>query len=167
MKKHTGILLSGLLLLAACASRLGGSNNPGTTWAPGAFNSTGEQIYFTAVDGRGNRIPYTGGPDIRGMMMGGYLTCASCHGPNARGGVHVMHMQTMDAPDIRWPALITMDAKDRGLPPGQGSYDLATFRQAVVEGKDPAGDGLSNDMPRWRMDDQDLAELAAYLQSLR
>ena len=39
------------------------------------------------------------------MMTGSFLTCASCHGPEARGGVHVMHMQTMDAPDIRYVAL--------------------------------------------------------------
>jgi mono/diheme cytochrome c family protein len=56
--------------------------------------------------------------------------------------------------------------KDEEARSGQGSYDLALFRQAVVEGRDAAGDPLSNDMPRWKMDDQDLADLADYLQSL-
>jgi cytochrome c oxidase subunit 2 len=166
MKGYVGGLFLVSLFLAACTSPLGGSNRPGTSWAPGSFGSNGEQIYFTSIDERGNQIPYTGGPDLGGMMMGGYLACASCHGPDARGGVHVMHMQTMDAPDIRWSALITMEAEDKGLPPGQGSYDLALFRQAVVEGQDAAGESLSNDMPRWKMDDQDLADLAGYLQSL-
>ena len=34
-------------------------------------------------------------------MMDGYLTCASRHGPEGRGGVHAMHMYVMKAPDIR------------------------------------------------------------------
>ncbi len=40
-----------------------------------------------------------------GGMMGNNLSCASCHGQEATGGVHMMHMQVMDAPDIRWSAL--------------------------------------------------------------
>jgi mono/diheme cytochrome c family protein len=36
----------------------------------------------------------------------------------------------------------------------------------VVEGQHPDGEPLSNDMPRWNMDDQDLDDLADYLQSL-
>jgi hypothetical protein len=166
MKRVIGILLLGSLLLAACTTPLGGSNRPGTAFAPGSFGSNGEQIYFTSIDTSGNRIAYTGGPVMGGMMTGGYLACVSCHGPNARGGVHQMGMETMDAPDIRWPALITMEAQDKGLPAGQGSYDLALFRQAVVDGRDAAGDPLSNDMPRWKMNDQDLSDLAGYLQSL-
>jgi cytochrome c oxidase subunit II len=166
MKRYVSAALLAVLLLSACGSPGGGSNQPGTAWAPGSFGSNGEQIYFTSIDSHGNRIAYTGGPALGGMMMGGYLACASCHGPDGRGGVHVMHMETMDAPDIRWPALAAMAAKDRGLPGGQGNYDLATFRQAVVEGQDAAGQSLDDDMPRWQMDDQDLADLAAYLQLL-
>jgi len=166
MKRYIGVLLLGSLLLAACTTPLGGSSRPGTAWAPGSFSSNGEQIYFASIDERGNQIAYTGGPSMGGMMSGGYLACVSCHGPNARGGVHTMGMQTMDAPDIRWSALAAMEAEEEGLPPGQGSYDLETFRLAVVEGQHPDGDSLSNDMPRWKMDDQDLADLASYLQSL-
>ena len=45
-------------------------------------------------------------------------------------------------------------------------YDLETFRLAVVKGQHPDGDPLKDDMPRWDMDDQDLADLAEFLQSL-
>jgi mono/diheme cytochrome c family protein len=159
--KRYGVVLLLVLLLAACGAR-----RRGTAWAPGSFSSTGEQIYFTAIDGRGDQIAYSGGPDLGGMMMGGYLTCASCHGPDARGGVHVMHMETMDAPDIRWSALAEHEEEEAGGHEGQGGYDLETFRSAVVDGKHPDGESLSEDMPRWKMDDQDLADLAEYLQSL-
>lgn len=69
----------------------------------GAAN--GERIYFTATNEAGERISYRGGPNFGGMMMGSYLTCAACHGPEAGGGTHWMHMQVMDAPDIRYVAL--------------------------------------------------------------
>ena len=75
----------------------------------GVYASNGERIYFTATNDRGKRITYTGGPAFGGMMMGGQLTCASCHGSDGSGGPHFMHMQLMDAPDIRWAALAGPD----------------------------------------------------------
>ncbi|HUV92606.1 MAG TPA: hypothetical protein VMV80_05935 [Anaerolineales bacterium] len=64
-----------------------GSN--GTALGTGAFSSNGERIYFTATSERGIVIDYnTGGPASNGWMMGGggRLTCASCLGPDGRGG---------------------------------------------------------------------------------
>ena len=37
--------------------------------------------------------------------MGSNFACVSCHGEDGRGGQHVMHMDVMDAPDIRIAAL--------------------------------------------------------------
>ena len=52
-------------------------------------------------------------------MMGGKLTCVSCHGPDGKGGEHVMGMmQVMNAPDIRWKTL-------------EDEYSTTTFKQAV------------------------------------
>ena len=132
----------------------------------------GERIYFTSTNDRGDRISYTGGPNFGGMMMGTYLTCAACHGPEARGGEHVMHMQVMNAPDIRYSAL-SGEAEEHsggeGNPEHSGEhegYDLEDFRLAVVEGKHPDGEPLDRDMPRWRMDNQDLADLFAFLKEI-
>lgn len=36
---------------------------------------------------------------------------------------------------------------------------------AVVEGLHPGGEPLNDEMPRWEMSDDDLADLAEYLQS--
>jgi mono/diheme cytochrome c family protein len=100
------------------------------------------------------------------MMMGNRFACASCHRPDARGGLHVMHMETMDAPDIRWSALAAHEEEEEEHQDEHAGYDLETFRQAVVEGQHPDGEPLEDDMPRWNMGDQDLADLAEYLQSL-
>ena len=142
------------LLLAACASRPQPAGSDGTAWGTGAFDSNGERIYFTATSESGAEITYTGGPSSSGWMMGGgggHMACASCHGPDGRGGVHSMGMmQVMDAKDIRWSVL-------------EGEFDTEKFRAAVVEGQDPDGTQLSTDMPRWTISDDDLADLIAYL----
>lgn len=74
-----------------------------------------------------------------------------------------MHMLVMDAPDIQWS---TLAAEAEGGHGESGTYDLATFRQAVVVGEHPGGEPLSDLMPRWQLNDRDLAALAEYLQSL-
>ena len=170
------------LVLSACGYRIvpsdlipdgpwlrgmGRGMHGGTAWGAGSFDSNGEQIYFTAVNQNGDRIEYEGGPS-GGMMMGGYLSCASCHGPDARGGRHVMHMQTMDAPNIRWSQLAS-EAEEEGEHDEhahEGEYDFELFRRAVVEGEHPDGEPLSLDMPRWKISDQDLVDLMEYLMRL-
>jgi len=143
------------LLLAACGSRQQSEGSGGTGWGTGVFRSNGERIYFTATSERGTTVTYVGGPGSNGWMMGGgQMACASCHGPDGRGGVHSMGMmQSMDAKDIRWSAL-------------QNEFDAEKFRLAVTEGQDPDGTQLKTDMPRWNIGDDDLADLIAYLKTL-
>ncbi len=162
------ILLLAGLLVTAC----GNTNRLGTAWGDGAFGSNGERIYFTATSERGTEIDYSGGPNPRGMMMGGRFSCASCHGTDARGGVHMMHMDLMDAPNIRWEALADHggelhegeDETDEAHH-DEGGYDFETFRTAVTEGRHPDGELLSDDMPRWEISEADLRDLTEYLQS--
>ena len=159
MNRKIKMMASGLLvviltlLLAACASRpqwMGG-----TAWRARAFRSNGERIYFTATSERGTAITYTSSPtSSSGMMGGGQLACASCHGPNGQGGKHNMNlMQGMDAKDIRWSAL-------------QSEFDAEKFRLAVTQGQDPNGTQLNTDMPRWKIGNDDLADVIAYLKTL-
>jgi cytochrome c oxidase subunit 2 len=162
MNPKIKLIASGLLavivtlLLAACASRAPSGGASGTAWGTGAFGSNGERIYFTATSERGTAITYASGPASNGWMMGGggRLACASCHGPDGRGGVHSMGMmQEMEAKDIRWSVL-------------QPEFDAEKFRLAVVEGKDPDGTQLKTDMPRWSISNDDLADLIDYLKTL-
>ena len=151
------LIIVSALLLAGCvlSNKLVGSG--GTAWGVGAFGSNGERIYFTSTSERSTEITYAGGPASNGwMMMGrdGRLACASCHGPDGRGGEHSMGMmQVMDAPDIRWSVL-------------EGEFDPEKFRLAVVEGEDPDGTQLNTDMPRWNIGNDDLADLIDYLKTL-
>jgi hypothetical protein len=127
----------------------------GTAWGVGAFRSNGERIYFTVTSERGTEISYAGGPASGGWMMGGgQLACASCHGTDGRGGKHSMGMMNvMDAKDIRWSVL-----KDE--------FDVAKFTLAVTKGQDPDGTQLSQDMPRWSIGTDDMADLIAFLKTL-
>jgi mono/diheme cytochrome c family protein len=151
--------------LAACQPAGPGGAMPTSTQSLPTAEKNGARIYFTAASDRGTAITYTGGPDIGGGMMGGagqWLTCASCHGPEGRGGIHTMHMRLMKAPDIRYAALAAMpELKGRQRP-----YDLEDFRKTVENGRHPDGEELDRDMPRWQMSDADLSDLFAFLKSL-
>jgi mono/diheme cytochrome c family protein len=103
-------------------------------------------------------------------MMGGKLACVSCHGTDARGGKHRMHMEIMNAPDIRWSALSTDHHEDHEFTEEHNEHDrytLEDFRNAVEKGEHPDGDELNKDMPRWTMSDKDLHDLVDYLKSVQ
>lgn len=128
--------------------------------------TAGKLIYFTAT-GADGPIRYRGGPAFGGMM-GGSLTCASCHGADGRGGVHLMHMRMMDAPDIRWSTLSSGQHGDHDNEQdgAAAAYDAEAFMRAVRDGQAPDGETLSSDMPRWEISEQDLENLIAFLQTL-
>ncbi len=180
MRKFVLVIIS--IFLTGCGYRLvpadlipdtgwfrgmGRGMHNGTAWGTGSFDSNGEQIYFTGANDSGGRITYEKGP-VEGMMMGGYLACASCHGPDARGGRHVMHMQVMDAPDIRWSNLVSEEEAEHSDDEHEhgSEYSFELFRQAVVNGEHPDGEPLFEDMPRWNISDKDLADLMKYLMSI-
>ncbi len=48
---------------------------------------------------------------------------------------------------------------------GHDGYDDHTLRRAIRQGIDPAGEPLDDLMPRWRMSEQDLDDLIAFLKS--
>jgi cytochrome c oxidase subunit 2 len=144
-----------IVVLSGCSWIDRFNSSQGTSWGYGVFTSNGERIYFTSTSENGTELSYTSGPSSTGwMMMGGRLACASCHGPDGRGGVHSMGMmEVMEAPDIRWLTL-------------QDEFSDDSFRLAVEEGQDPDGSIMSMDMPRWKMSDQDLSDLLSFLKSL-
>jgi len=175
IRSRTPIALLALAALAASQPAASAEAMPASAQQLEAAAKSGARIYYTAVSDRGTPIRYTGGPDLGAGMMGGammggammggtgpWLTCASCHGPQARGGVHVMHMRAMYAPDIRFGALANMaEMKGRAH-----AYDLDDFRKSIEKGRHPDGDELNADMPRWQMSDADMSDLFAFLKSL-
>ena len=155
-----GVLVGGLAAIVAGIALMAVSSG-----SAGRLDSNGERIYFTGRNQDGERIAYRGG-STSGMMMAGGVACASCHGGNAQGGRHRMHMFVMDAPDIRWSILVAEAEEERGHTGEGGTYDLAAFRRAVVDGQHPGGEPLSDLMPRWKLSDRDLEALATFLKSL-
>ncbi len=75
----------------------------------------------------------------------------------------MMGMQVMNAPGIAYPSLVAMAQQTTG----KSSYTLDNFRNAVIQGTDVDGSRLSQEMPRWHMSDQDLADLFAFLKTLQ
>lgn len=156
-----------LLLFAAagCHPTQQQNSMPASASALDGPAGNGARIYFTGSSERGTAVTSTSATNVGGGMMGGYsqwLTCASCHGPEGRGGTHVMHMRVMTAPDIRFVALRTMpEMKGRQRP-----YDVDDFRNTVEKGRHPDGEEVKADMPRWKLSEADLADLFAFLKTL-
>lgn len=146
------------LLLAACTPTFLGGRRLG----PGSrYSTNGEQIYLTATSQRGTPITSDSGTIGLGMMGNGTIACATCHGPDGKGGQVRVMMVSFDAPDIRYKTLTsTSMAEDH--PP----YTDETIKRAITEGVDPAGQPLKPPMPRWKMSAEDLDDLLAYLKSL-
>ena len=99
-------------------------------------------------------------------MMRGMFSCASCHGPDSRGRQFFMHMSIIEAPDIRWSALAGENGDGHDDGDEHGEYNLDVFRQAITFGRHPDGEFLNLFMPRWLIGNQDLADLAEYLQDV-
>ncbi|NIO70795.1 MAG: c-type cytochrome [Anaerolineae bacterium] len=130
---------------------------------PQGYASNGETIYFTGVNDRGQRIPFTGGPMWLSMHGGG---CASCHGPDGRGGAPVM-MGTEIPLDIRYHHLIEEEHEEEHEegevhPP----YTDETIKRAITEGVEPDGEPMDLTMPRWQMSERDLDDLLEFLKTL-
>lgn len=165
-------VLVGLVLVAACFALflggLGWRQMVGPMWAPfglfpGRFESNGARIYFTGTSESGRPII----AEMAGMRMvrPGMMTCATCHGPDGRGGtVRMMMMGTFVAPDIRYKTL-TEGEHGEGHAPGP-PYTDETIKRAITQGIDSAGEPLDWRMPRWRMSEQDLNDLLEFLKTL-
>ena len=89
--------------------------------------------------------------------------------PMDGGAIHTMHMDVMDAPDIRYSALSRLEDEhggDESHADEHSSYDLDSFRLAVVGGVHPDGAPLGQEMPRWNLSGQDLVDLYEFLKTL-
>jgi len=86
------------------------------------------------------------------------FACGTCHGPDGRG----VSEGTVEPSDIRWSKLQEVLLTGRKRP----RYDEARLARAIREGVDSAGNPLSPMMPHFRMADEDLSDLLAYLKRL-
>lgn len=157
-----GAVLVGLVLVL-CAASLSGAflitRSTAGPLPPQQYVSNGQLIYFTGFNERGERIPFEGGP-MWLYRHGG--SCASCHGADGRGGAPVM-MGTDVPGDIRYHHLLEEEHEEEEEHP---PYTDELIKRAITLGINPAGEPLDPTMPRWRMSDDDLDDLLAFLKTL-
>jgi cytochrome oxidase Cu insertion factor (SCO1/SenC/PrrC family)/mono/diheme cytochrome c family protein len=87
------------------------------------------------------------------------LACGSCHGVEGRG----VPEGSVEPADIRAASLANYLVTPARRRP---RYDDALLARALREGHDSGDQPLSPVMPRYRLDDRDLADLIAYLRRL-
>jgi len=120
-----------------------------------SYSSDGQRIFLTGVGTDGQDIPRTAPRVSQGALMMGGGGCGSCHAANGRGGtIRMMTGTAIKAPDITYTALI------------KAGFTDATIRAAIRDGLDEAGKPLKEAMPRWQMNDADLAATITYLKVL-
>lgn len=150
-------LLLALAASAACASEAPSGQDPGM------------RIY------RSGLLP--SGAVLRGVLRNGTelsgadAACAKCHRRSGLGGGEGQKAIRPIAGRLLFARAEAPAAeRARGLPVGAQSlrppYTVETLAKALREGVDPSGRALDALMPRFDMKDEDVAQLAAYLQRL-
>jgi ABC-type branched-subunit amino acid transport system substrate-binding protein len=124
-----------------------------------AAEQRGRQIYLHGTSASGRAITAAIGQGETMELAASALPCGSCHGPEGKG----IPEGTIEPADIRWQTLTNIL-----VTPGRRRlrYDDALLARALRTGRDAGDQPLSPIMPRYRMDDADLADLTAYLHRL-
>ncbi len=105
------------------------------------------------------------GREIRATILGGMRVpgkthpCAQCHGASGAGAREA----GATVPNVRWHRLTSAhgvsDSRGRRRP----AYTEESFARALRDGVDPTGRAFSPAMPRYEIEDRDLADLISYL----
>ncbi|HWM91608.1 MAG TPA: ABC transporter substrate-binding protein [Thermoanaerobaculia bacterium] len=118
----------------------------------------GRGIYLEGASPSGSEITAVigdGGVEVPASA----LPCAGCHGRDGRG----------QAEGGVTPSNLTWESLTReGIRPGRRHppYDERLLKRAIAMGIDPAGNPLNAAMPRYRMSQQDMADLISYIRRL-
>ena len=101
------------------------------------------------------------GKDIDGVQISAtrhplFNSCAGCHRADGSGGKRLAGGAV--SADLRYPALVTHQ---------QPPYTLATLERAIATGIDNKGKPLDPVMPRWKLSQRDLHDVAEYVLTLK
>jgi ABC-type branched-subunit amino acid transport system substrate-binding protein len=126
-----------------------------------ASEQRGRALYLRGESASGRAIAAVIGKGETTEIPASSLPCGSCHGPEGRG----VPEGAVAPADIRWSTLsdilVSPDGGRR-----RGRYDDERLARAIRTGRDAADQPLSPIMPRYRIDDRDLADLLSYLHRL-
>lgn len=142
-------------------------------------HSLGERLYRDGLLPSGETLLGT----IKGDLPapGSAFTCISCHMRSGLGSVEGSVLTTptngrslysprLNPPTLR-PGMSTMGASDKGVPapqppPARPAYTDETLAAALRGGVDPSGRVWDPVMPRYKLQDREMAILISYLKSL-
>ncbi|WP_437838241.1 cytochrome c/ABC transporter substrate-binding protein [Sorangium sp. So ce1153] len=116
---------------------------------PGALR--GKRIYQRGATADGQSIEGAIA-DGAASLSGREAACAGCHGPSGQGTAE----GGVEAPAIAPERLFATDR-------GRGPYTVEALAGVLREGRAPAGRRLHPVMPRYRLTDAELSDLADYL----
>lgn len=132
------------LAVAACASnKPAASPSPAPSAAVDAYVN-GQTIFMTGRDLAGHKITASP-PPMR-------PACVECHRANGSGGMNFPG--GVISADLRHHALVNEQ---------KHPYTVALLMRAISTGTDNEGQKLSPVMPRWKMSQQDLRDVATYV----
>jgi len=97
-----------------------------------------------------------------GELPASVVPCGGCHGRDGLGRPE----GGLEPPDITWSTLTASYGHEHDFGRVHPPFDDETFARAIADGADPAGNVLDNAMPRYRMADEDLADLLAYIKAI-
>jgi len=140
----------GACLLLAYASSSGSAQAPEAVERGRALYTLGTSAGDRAVTARifgGERVPAA------------TLPCVQCHRPDGSGGVE----GGRGVPRLTRATLAMPRESRGGGERARPAYDRDTLARAIRDGKDAAGRAFDELMPRYEMDERDLADLLAYL----
>jgi mono/diheme cytochrome c family protein len=119
--------------------------------------AAGQRLYRDGLLPSGRPVLATVQGDV--AVSGAQVTCVSCHGRSGLGSVEGSRVTVpISAPFLALPRAL----QSRPRPP----YDAATLGRAIREGVDSGGHPLDPMMPRFHLEDSELAALVAYLGTL-
>lgn len=125
----------------------------------GEQEARGKRIYTTG-EGSGSIAARLIGPGIDAPATN--FPCIQCHKEGGEGG----REGGVFAPEISYRLLTLEHSGVRKTGRDHPPYDDASLARAILQGQDPAGNALHPAMPRYTMNEGDLAGLIAYLKVL-
>ena len=121
----------------------------------------GEQIFLSGTSSTGTPITALLGVD-QTELPASVAPCASCHGIDGRGRPEGGVLPS----NITWSELSKSYGHEHDYGRRHPAFDEASVAVATTKGTDPAGNKLDFAMPRYRMAQDDVDALIAYLKRL-
>ncbi len=159
--KPIPVRIFGLTLAALLFGAGAHAGEPGKRSVLSPAAKVGKQIYLRGESSSGRPIDaILGEPPM--TVSAKMLPCVNCHGYDGRG----IPEGGLTPSNIAWSALTKRYGTIHQSGRRHGPYNEDTLRRAIEKGIDPSQNKLGVGMPSFRMCDDDLESLIAYLKNI-